>query len=105
MVMRISVPASSRNGGAAPDLGQLDTTVLGFFAMPGISIQQAAETTGWSPRMLRYLEHSGLIRPLRTPGGHRTYGPRQIARLRQLKDLVERFGIGPSDVALELRLR
>ncbi len=73
--------------------------------MAGISIQQAAETTGWSPRMLRYLERSGLIRPLRTPGGHRTYGPRQVQRLRNLKGLVERFGIGPSDVAFELRLR
>ncbi len=73
--------------------------------MQGISIQQAAETTGWSPRMLRYLERSGLIRPLRTAGGHRTYRPRQIQRLRNLKVLVERFGIGPSDVAFELRIR
>ena len=42
---------------------------------------------------------------MRTPGGHRTYGPRQVHRLRNLKELVERFGIGPSDVAFELRLR
>src|SRR4051794_884412 len=73
--------------------------------MAGISIQQAAETTGWSPRMLRYLERSGLARPLRTPGGHRTYGPRQLQRLRTLKALTERFRIGPSDIAFELRLR
>jgi adenosylhomocysteinase len=73
--------------------------------MTAMTIQQAAETTGWSPRMLRYLEHSGLIRPMRTPGGHRTYGARQISRLTALRDLVQRFGIGPSDVAFELRLR
>src|SRR6195952_4622661 len=73
--------------------------------MAGISIQQAAETTGWSPRMLRYLERSGLIRPMRTTGGHRVYGPRQVLRLRNLKSLTDRFSIGPSDVAFELRLR
>jgi adenosylhomocysteinase len=70
-----------------------------------LTIQQAAEVTGWSPRMLRYLERSGLVRPMRTPGGHRTYLPRHVDRLRSLKDLTERFGIGPSDVVFELRLR
>src|ERR1700712_1133669 len=85
--------------------GELDTPVLRSVAMGGISIQQAAETPGWSPRMLRYLERSGLAKPLRTPGGHRTYGPRQLQRLRNLKALVERFHIGPSDVAFELRTR
>src|SRR4051794_38977484 len=78
---------------------ELDTPVLRFGPMAAMSIQQAAETTGWSPRMLRYLERSGLIRPLRTPGGHRTYGPRQIDRLVALREIVQRFGIGPSDVA------
>src|SRR3954469_12707146 len=84
---------------------ELDTAVLRSSPMASMSIQQAAEATGWSPRMLRYLERSGLIRPLRTPGGHRTCGPRQISRLRALKGLVERFDIGPSDVAFELRIR
>jgi adenosylhomocysteinase len=70
-----------------------------------LTIQQAAEVTGWSPRMLRYLERSGLVRPMRTPGGHRTYLPRHVERLRTLKDLTERFDIGPSDVVFELRLR
>jgi adenosylhomocysteinase len=70
-----------------------------------LTIQQAAEVTGWSPRMLRYLERSGLVHPMRTPGGHRTYPPRQVERLRSLKELTERFEIGPSDVVFELRLR
>src|SRR3954470_9946805 len=70
-----------------------------------LTIQQAAEVTGWSPRMLRYLERSGLVLPMRTAGGHRTYVPRQIERLRSLKELTERFDIGPSDVVFELRLR
>jgi len=37
------------------------------------TVGQAAEQTGWSPRMLRYLERAGLVVPGRTgtgsPGG------------------------------------
>ncbi len=55
--------------------------------------------------MLRYLESSGLIRPMRTPGGHRVYGPGQLQRLRDLRAIVERFDIGLTDVAFELRQR
>src|SRR4051812_30898321 len=69
------------------------------------SIQQASETTGWSARMLRYLESSGLIRPMRTQGGHRVYAPHQIQRLRDLREIVERFDIGLTEVAFELRQR
>src|ERR1700712_5016606 len=69
------------------------------------SIQHASETTGWSPRMLRYLESSGLITPMRTPGGHRVYGNGQLQRLRDLHQIVERFDIGLTDVAFELRQR
>ena len=37
--------------------------------MERMTIQQAAEATGWSQRMLRYLEQAGLVAALRTPGG------------------------------------
>src|ERR1700710_2080300 len=73
--------------------------------MSSQTIQQASETTGWSPRMLRYLESSGLITPMRTPGGHRVYGSGQVQRLRDLHEIVERFDIGLTDVAFELRQR
>ena len=36
--------------------------------MQSLSMQQAAEATGWSQRMLRYLEQAGLVAALRTPG-------------------------------------
>src|SRR4051794_25108204 len=84
---------------------QTDTTVLGFFTMKPLSMQQAVETTGWSQRMLRYLEQAGLVTALRSPGGHRLYGPRQIERLRQLKDLLEQFDLGITDLAFEMRMR
>ncbi len=35
---------------------------------------------------LRFLENEGLARPTRTPGGHRLYGPEDIARIRQIKE-------------------
>ncbi len=46
--------------------------------MKTMTIQQAAAATGWSQRMLRYIEQAGLVTSLRTPGGHRLYGARQI---------------------------
>ncbi|MEA2449650.1 MAG: MerR family transcriptional regulator, copper efflux regulator [Thermoleophilaceae bacterium] len=71
----------------------------------GLTINEAAETTGWSPRMLRYLETVGLIEPQRTGSGYRVFGPEQLQRLRTLKELLERFDCGLSDVAFAKRLR
>src|SRR6266702_4873516 len=82
-----------------------DMVVVGFPAMRTLTIQQAADATGWSQRMLRYLEQAGLGATLRTPGGHRTYGPRQIERLQRLRDLLTEHGIGITDIAFELRMR
>ena len=73
--------------------------------MDGLTINEAAETTGWSPRMLRYLESVGLIQPPRTGSGYRKFGPEELQRLRTLRELLERHELGLSDVAFALRLR
>ncbi|WAX56109.1 adenosylhomocysteinase [Jatrophihabitans cynanchi] len=73
--------------------------------MASMTMQQAAAATGWSPRMLRYLEQAGLVAALRTPGGHRHYGPRQIERLQRLRELIDGHELGISDIAFELRMR
>ncbi|HEU5268949.1 MAG TPA: adenosylhomocysteinase, partial [Jatrophihabitans sp.] len=73
--------------------------------MKPMTMQQAAEATGWSQRMLRYIEQAGLVTTLRTPGGHRLYGARQIARLRSLRQLVDEHSIDLSEIAFELRMR
>jgi adenosylhomocysteinase len=73
--------------------------------MQTLTIQQAADVTGWSQRMLRYLEQAGLVAALRTPGGHRLYGPRQIERLQRLRQLLDHHDIGITDIAFELRMR
>jgi DNA-binding transcriptional MerR regulator len=71
----------------------------------GLTINEAAETTGWSPRMLRYLETVGLIEPPRTGAGYRIFGPAELQRLRTLRELLDQHGLGPSDVAFAKRMR
>jgi MerR family transcriptional regulator, copper efflux regulator len=70
----------------------------------GLTINQAAEITGWSPRMLRYIESAGLIEPQRTPSGYRIFGPAELQRLRTLRELLAGFGCALSDVAFARRL-
>ena len=62
--------------------------------MDGLTIHEAAETTGWSARMLRYVEQAGLVAPARSPSGYRLYGPAELQRLRTLKELLARFEVG-----------
>ena len=72
--------------------------------MQALTIHEAAETTGWSPRMLRYIEGSGLVTPARSASGYRLYGPAELQRLRTLGELLTRFEIAISDVAFAARL-
>jgi DNA-binding transcriptional MerR regulator len=72
--------------------------------MEGLTINEAAETTGWSPRMLRYIESAGLIELPRTDSGYRIFGPGELQRLRTLRELLARFDCGLSDVAFARRL-
>jgi MerR family copper efflux transcriptional regulator len=72
--------------------------------MDGLTINEAAETTGWSPRMLRYIERAGLIELPRTQAGYRIFGPAELQRLRTLRELLARFDCGLSDVAFARRL-
>ncbi|MDQ6873518.1 MAG: MerR family transcriptional regulator [Actinomycetota bacterium] len=73
--------------------------------LASLTIAEAAQTTGWSPRMLRYVEDAGLIEPLRSAGGYRLYGPAELQRLRTLRELVGRFDIGLTDLGFAGRLR
>ena len=70
-----------------------------------LTIHEAAATTGWSPRMLRYIEDASLVVPARSLSGYRLYGPAELQRLRTLRELLEAFGIELSDVGFAARLR
>jgi len=73
--------------------------------MDALTIHEAAETTGWSARMLRYVEQAGLVEPQRSPSGYRLYGPEQLQRLRTLRELLERHTVALSEVGFAKRLR
>ena len=73
--------------------------------MDALTIHEAAATTGWSPRMLRYVERVGLVAPARSGAGYRLYGAAEIQRLRTLRELLEEHELGLSDVAFAFRLR
>jgi DNA-binding transcriptional MerR regulator len=69
------------------------------------TVGEAAVQTGWSPRMLRYLEAAGLVVPQRSRTGYRLYGVRELNQLRSLRDLRDRFTVELTDVAFSARLR
>lgn len=73
--------------------------------MDALTINEAAETTGWSPRMLRYVERVGLVEPGRSGAGYRLYGPPELQRLRTLRELLAEYEVGLSDIAFAQRLR
>jgi MerR family copper efflux transcriptional regulator len=69
------------------------------------TIGEAAAHTGWSARMLRYLETVGLVVPTRTEAGYRVYGEAELEQLRDLRLLRERFELELDEVAFAARLR
>jgi MerR family transcriptional regulator, copper efflux regulator len=73
--------------------------------MEGFTVGQAAESTGWSARMLRYLEQATLVVPRRSSSGYRLYGLRELNQLRNLRQLRARFGVELTDIAFAARLR
>lgn len=73
--------------------------------MPGLTINEAAETTGWSARMRRYIEREGLIEPARSSSGYRLYGPEELQRLRTLRELLAEHEISLGDVGFAARMR
>ena len=72
--------------------------------MSGIRVGEAAARTGWSPRMLRYLERAGLVRPARSPAGYRLYGIGELNRLRSLRELRRRFAVELTDLAFAVQV-
>jgi MerR family transcriptional regulator, copper efflux regulator len=71
----------------------------------GLTVGAAATRTGWSARMLRYLEAAGLVVPARTKSGYRAYGIRELNQLRSLRELRARFAVDIGDLAFAARLR
>jgi DNA-binding transcriptional MerR regulator len=71
----------------------------------GVRVGEAAAHSGWSPRMLRYLERTGLVVPRRTSSGYRAYGLLELNQLRPLARLRRHFKVELTDIAFAARLR
>jgi DNA-binding transcriptional MerR regulator len=70
-----------------------------------VTIGEASRRTGWSPRMLRYLEDEGLVVPGRSAAGYRRYGIRELNQLNALGELRARHGVELGELGFALRLR
>lgn len=70
-----------------------------------LTIHEAAETTGWSARMLRYIESIGLVVPARSPSGYRLFGAAELQRLRTLRELLSAHDVALGEVGFARRLR
>src|SRR6202012_945864 len=94
-------PAPARRRASSPNI---DTFVVRLWRVQALTINEAATTTGWSARMLRYVDQAGLVTPARSDSGYRLYGPGELQRLRTLKELLAHFDVTLSDVAFAARL-
>lgn len=54
-------------------------------------IGELAAATGSTPRLLRYYEEQGLLRPNRGPNGYREYGEHLVAKVQRIRELI---GVG-----------
>ncbi|WP_426235936.1 MerR family transcriptional regulator [Pseudomonas sp. TWP3-2] len=54
-----------------------------------MKINELSKKSGVSPRMLRYYEEQGLIRPMRLASGYRDYCQNDISVLKNIKALQE----------------
>jgi MerR family copper efflux transcriptional regulator len=70
-----------------------------------MTIGETSRRSGWSPRMLRYLEGEGLVVPQRSESGYRRYGIRELNQLNALSELRSRFDVDLQELEFALRLR
>lgn len=67
------------------------------------SIATAAQSVGVSVQTVRLYEVRGLITPARTSGGTRRYHAEDLARLKQISELIER-GVNLAGIGIILEL-
>jgi MerR family transcriptional regulator, copper efflux regulator len=71
---------------------------------PSLTIGQAAERSGVSPKMLRHYESLGLLPPVaRTESGYRLYGAREVHTLRFIRRSRD-LGFSMAEIAELLKL-
>jgi len=71
---------------------------------PRYVISIAARMLGIQTYTLRYYERIGVIEPSRSRGNTRLYSERDIARLKQVKTLIDDLGVNLAGVEVILRM-
>ena len=56
---------------------------------PALTMSQAADLLGVQAAFLRSLDSSGVLRPHRSPGGHRRYSRQQLALAARVRELLD----------------
>jgi DNA-binding transcriptional MerR regulator len=69
------------------------------------TVGAAASASGWSARMLRYLEQQGLVVPRRSEACYRLYGLGELNQLRSLRELRRQDGLELDQIAFAAHLR
>lgn len=72
---------------------------------PCYVISVAARLLGMHVQTLRYYERAGLIEPTRSRGNIRLYSQRDLARLRDVRRLMEDLGVNLAGAEVILRMR
>jgi MerR family transcriptional regulator, heat shock protein HspR len=72
---------------------------------PCYVISVAAKMVGMHQQTLRYYERAGVIEPSRSRGNIRLYSQSDIARLRQIQQLIGDFGVNLAGAEVILKLR
>jgi MerR family transcriptional regulator/heat shock protein HspR len=72
---------------------------------PCYVISVAAKMVGMHQQTLRYYERAGVIEPSRSRGNIRLYSQSDIARLRQIQQLINDFGVNLAGAEVILKLR
>jgi MerR family transcriptional regulator, copper efflux regulator len=85
------------------NLSNLDNKCKGS-SVSGMRVGDAARQVGTLARMLRYAEELGLVTPVRTPGGYRDDGERDLDAAAYALELQARHRVIPAALAFGLRV-
>lgn len=78
--------------------------IAGEPARPWLTVGQASAELATTPRTLRYYEELGFIRPARSAGGHRLYGPADLEVLNRVARM-QRLGLSLRTISKALQYR
>ncbi|MHB1575963.1 MAG: MerR family transcriptional regulator [Candidatus Dormibacteria bacterium] len=83
------MPHQRHDSGSGPDADQSDRRIA-----------EASRQVGVSPRVLRYWEQSGVVRPSRDPAGRRHFNRHDLLAISLIRELLDSSETSISDLRL-----